>query len=117
MPSPSIVGCSCVYIVKGGDRRFHCGQTDELKGHLNRHRKTGKVRGGGRSEAAYLVVLSEGQGQSTARAVQAQVIQVSHGISSTRLCKELTRHTVLLSHIPVWCTHKVISIQLQLNGS
>lgn len=78
VPPPSTVGCSCVYIVRRGDGRFYCGQTDELKGRLNRHRKTGKVRGGGRLEAAYLVVPSVAQGQSTARAVEAQVIQVSH---------------------------------------
>ena len=101
MPPPSTVGCSCVYIVRRGDGRFYCGQTDELRGRLNRHRKTGKVRGGGRLEAVYLVVPSEGQGQSTARAVEAQVIQVSHGISSTDLCLELTRHTVLMSHTQV----------------
>lgn len=76
MPPPSTVGCSCVYILRRGDGRFYCGQTDELKGRLNRHRKTGKVRGGGRLEAVYLVVPGEGQGQSTARAVEAQMIQV-----------------------------------------
>ncbi|KAL3131455.1 hypothetical protein ABBQ38_007763 [Trebouxia sp. C0009 RCD-2024] len=75
VPPPSTVGCSCVYILRRGDGRFYCGQTDELKGRLNRHRKTGKVRGGGRLEAVYLVVPGEGQGQSTARAVEAQMIQ------------------------------------------
>ena len=77
VPPPSTVGCSCVYILRRGDGRFYCGQTDELKGRLNRHRKTGKVRGGGRLEAVYLVVPCKGQGQSTARAVEAQMIQVS----------------------------------------
>ena len=77
MPPPSTVGCSCVYIVRRGDGRFYCGQTDELKGRLNRHRsKAGKVRGGGRMEAAYLVVPSSEQGQSTAKVVEAQAIQV-----------------------------------------
>ena len=86
VPPPSTVGCSCVYIVRRGDGRFYCGQTDELKGRLSRHRsKAGRVRGGGRLEAVYLVVPSEGQGQSTARAVEAQVIQVSHGQGSNCL--------------------------------
>ena len=77
VPPPSTVGCSCVYIVRRGDGRFYCGQTDELRGRLARHRsKAGKVRGGGRMEAAYLVVPSTGQGQSTAKVVEAQVIQV-----------------------------------------
>ena len=77
MPPPSTVGCSCVYIVRRGDGRFYCGQTDELKGRLNRHRsKAGKVRGGGRMEAAYLVVPSCEHGQSTAKVVEAQAIQV-----------------------------------------
>ncbi len=77
MPPPSTVGCSCVYIVRRGDGRFYCGQTDELKGRLNRHRsKAGKVRGGGRMEAAYLVVPSSEHGQSTAKVVEAQAIQV-----------------------------------------
>ncbi|KAL0046056.1 hypothetical protein WJX82_001167 [Trebouxia sp. C0006] len=76
VPPPSTVGCSCVYIVRRGDGRFYCGQTDELKGRLNRHRsKAGKVRGGGRMEAAYLVVPSSEQGQSTAKVVEAQAIQ------------------------------------------
>jgi len=77
VPPPSTVGCSCVYIVRRGDGRFYCGQTDELKGRLNRHRsKAGKVRGGGRMEAAYLVVPSSEHGQSTAKVVEAQAIQV-----------------------------------------
>ncbi|KAL0023521.1 hypothetical protein WJX79_006936 [Trebouxia sp. C0005] len=76
VPPPSTVGCSCVYIVRRGDGRFYCGQTDELKGRLNRHRsKAGKVRGGGRMEAAYLVVPSSEHGQSTAKVVEAQAIQ------------------------------------------
>ena len=80
VPPPSTVGCSCVYIFRRGDGRFYCGQTDDLKGRLSRHRsKAGKARGGGRLEAVYLVMPPEGQGQSTARAVEAQVIQVSHG--------------------------------------
>ena len=79
VPPPSTVGCSCVYIVRRGDGRFYCGQTDELKGRLNRHRsKAGKVRGGGRMEAAYLVVPSSEHGQSTAKVVEAQAIQVPY---------------------------------------
>jgi len=79
VPPPSTVGCSCVYIVRRGDGRFYCGQTDELKGRLNRHRsKAGKVRGGGRMEAAYLIVPSSEHGQSTAKVVEAQAIQVSN---------------------------------------
>ncbi len=77
VPPPSTVGCSCVYILRRSDGRFYCGQTDELRGRLNRHRKVLPVKGGASMEAAYLIVPSEGQGQSTARAVEAQVIQVS----------------------------------------
>ena len=78
VPPPSTVGHSCVYILRRLDGRFYCGQTDELKGRLSKHRKTLPVKGGAKLEAAYLVVPSSSQGQSTAKAIEAQVIQVAN---------------------------------------
>ena len=63
IPPPSTVDCSCVFIVRRGDGRFYCGQTDRLRGCLNRHYKTGKVRGVGRLQAADLVVPRAGPKQ------------------------------------------------------
>jgi len=76
VPPPSTVGHSCVYVLRRVDGRFYCGQTDELRGRLDKHRKTLPVKGGSKLEAAYLVLPFGSQGQSTARAVEAQVIQV-----------------------------------------
>lgn len=76
VPPPSTVGCSCVYVLRRSDGRFYCGQTDELKGRLSRHRKAGRVKGGPSLEAAYLVLPGDSQGASAAKAVEAQLIQV-----------------------------------------
>ena len=76
MPPPSTVGRSCLYILRRSDGRFYCGQTDELKGRLTRHRRAGRVKGGVTLEAAYLVLPPSSQGSSTAKAIEAQLIQV-----------------------------------------
>ncbi len=34
VPPPSTVGCSCIYVLRRGDGRFYCGQTDNMKGGL-----------------------------------------------------------------------------------
>lgn len=76
MPPPSTVGRSCLYVLRRSDGRFYCGQTDELKGRLTRHRRAGRVKGGVSLEAAYLVLPVNSQGSSTAKAIEAQLIQV-----------------------------------------
>ena len=85
VPPPSTVGCSCVYVVRRGDGRFYGGQTDDLKGRLNTHRKRLPIKGGAKLEAAYLIMPFSGQGQSTAKVVEAQVIQVLPVIPVTRV--------------------------------
>lgn len=77
MPPPSTVGRSCLYVLRRSDGRFYCGQTDELKGRLTRHRRAGVVKGGVSLEAAYLVLPASSQGASTAKAIEAQLIQVT----------------------------------------
>ncbi|KAK9832926.1 hypothetical protein WJX74_001881 [Apatococcus lobatus] len=73
-PPPSTVGCSCVYVVRRQDGWFYCGQTDDLRGRLQTHRRSGVVKGGPRMEAAYVTIPSGQEGQSLAKAIERQAI-------------------------------------------
>ncbi|KAK9867742.1 hypothetical protein WJX84_006840, partial [Apatococcus fuscideae] len=57
-PPPSTVGRSCVYVVRRQDGWFYCGQTDDLKGRLQTHRRSGAVKGGPTMEAVYIIIPS-----------------------------------------------------------
>lgn len=49
---------------------------DITAGRLTTHRRGGKIKGGASLEAAYVIVPESGDGQSAARMVEAQAIQV-----------------------------------------
>ncbi|EIE20036.1 hypothetical protein COCSUDRAFT_58259 [Coccomyxa subellipsoidea C-169] len=75
VPPPSTVGCSCVYVVRREDGFFYCGESDDIKGRLARHRRAGPVKGGRTMEAVYMAVPAGLAGKSAAAAIEARAIR------------------------------------------
>ncbi|CAL8466240.1 g5776 [Coccomyxa elongata] len=78
VPPPSTAGCSCVYVVRRSDGYFYCGESDDIKARLQRHRRAGPVKGGRTMEAVYMSIPAGLAGKSAAVAIEARVIREMH---------------------------------------
>ncbi|BDA51431.1 probable DNA mismatch repair protein MutS at C-terminar half [Coccomyxa sp. Obi] len=78
VPPPSTAGCSCVYVVRRADGYFYCGESDDIKARLQRHRRAAPVKGGRTMEAVYMSIPAGLAGKSSAVAIEARVIREMH---------------------------------------